>query len=71
MTGTATVSSGMLGSYLAYFLGVGSTSVGTAIIGGKAVATGLLLISNPTGWAIVLSTAIIGGGLAYRSIKEY
>jgi GTP1/Obg family GTP-binding protein len=66
----AAVSSGMFGSALAYILGVGSTSVGTTMGPMGATLTGTLLISNPAGWAVVLGSAAIGGGLMYRHIKR-
>lgn len=65
------LNSGGLGSILAYSLGVGATSVGTTMGAmGGTVLTGTLLISNPVGWAVVLGSAAIGGGLAYRSLKK-
>ncbi|MEM7580960.1 MAG: GTPase [Cyanobacteria bacterium P01_A01_bin.80] len=65
-----TVNSGVMGSFLAYLLGVGSTSVGTAAGASGTVVTGTLLISNPIGWAVVLGSAAIGGGLTYMHMRK-
>ncbi|OYD99561.1 hypothetical protein [Nostoc sp. 'Peltigera membranacea cyanobiont' 232] len=66
----AAASSGVMGSVLAYMLGVGSTSVGTAMGPQGAILTGTLLISNPVGWGVVLVSAAIGGRLMYIHIKK-
>ena len=66
----AALQSGMLGSYVAYMLGVGATSLGTTMGPHGAVITGSLLISNPVGWAVVLGSAAIGGGWAYRYLRK-
>jgi GTPase Era involved in 16S rRNA processing len=66
----AAVSSGLGGSFLAYLLGVGATSVGTTMGPTGTMLTGTLLISNPIGWAVVLGSAALGGGLMYRNLKK-
>lgn len=62
--------SGQIGAFLAYLLGVGSTSVGTIMGPHGAILTGLFLINNPIGWAIVLGSAVGGGYYAYRAVKD-
>jgi tRNA U34 5-carboxymethylaminomethyl modifying GTPase MnmE/TrmE len=68
--GVVALNSGMMGSVLAYLLGVGATSIGTVMGPHGAVLTGTLLISNPIGWAVVLGSAALGGGLMYKSMKK-
>lgn len=65
-----TVGSAQLGAIVASLLGVGSTSVGSVMGPHGAVLTGLFLINNPVGWAMVFASAAIGGGLAYRSFRK-
>lgn len=69
VTGVA-VGSAQIGATLAAALGVGSTSVGAIAGPHGAVLTGLFLINNPIGWAIVLGSAIGGGYYMYRISKD-
>jgi GTP1/Obg family GTP-binding protein len=58
------------GAALAAAIGVGSTSVGAISGPTGAVLTGLFLINNPIGWAIVLGAAVGGGYYGYRALKD-
>lgn len=59
-----------VGATLAHLLGVGSTSVGVVMGPKGAILTGLFLINNPIGWAIVLGSAVGGGYYMYRALKN-
>jgi len=60
-----------IGAIVAHSLGVGAP---TALLGVPAASSGipagLFLISNPAGWAIVLTFAAIGGVLTYKAVKD-
>lgn len=69
VVGSAAVS-GQVGAMVAWNAGVGSTSVGAVAGPHGAILTGLFLISNPLGWAIVFGSTIGGGYYAYRVCQE-
>jgi len=71
MSGLVATNTAGLGAILAHTLGVGAPA---ALLGTPAASSGipagLFLISNPAGWAIVLTFAAIGGGVVYKMMKD-